>query len=104
MVDDPDVLLIDIRDIRELKRDGRIPGACHAPRGMLEFWFDPLSTYHRKIFATDQKKVLFCAGAMRSALAAKTLQDMGFSNIADMEGGFAAWKAKGGPVEHDSEE
>ena len=87
-----DAVLIDIRDIRELHRDGRIDGAFHAPRGMLEFWADPDSPYHKEIFATKGELVLFCASSWRSALAAKTLQDMGFNNIRDMDGGFAAWK------------
>ncbi len=81
---------IDIGDIRELKREGRIPGAMHAPRGMLEFWLDPASPYHKLEFITDKKLMLFCAGAWRSALAAKALQDMGFKNIAEMDGGFSA--------------
>ena len=85
---------IDIRDVRELKREGRIPGALHAPRGMLEFWLDPASPYHKPEFNTDKKLILFCAGAWRSALAVKTLQDMGFENIAEMEGGFGAWKKR----------
>jgi rhodanese-related sulfurtransferase len=93
-----DAILIDIRDIRELQRDGRIEGAFHAPRGMLEFWADPDSPYYKEIFATEGKLVLFCASSWRSALAAKTLQDMGFSNIHDMEGGFTAWKAAGLPI------
>lgn len=91
--------LVDIRDIRELRRDGRIPHAMHAPRGMLEFWVDPASPYHKPEFITDKKLVLFCAGALRSALAVKTLQDMGVTNIAEMEGGFGAWKSRGGPVD-----
>ena len=91
--------LVDIRDIRELKRDGRIPGAIHAPRGMLEFWIDPQSPYHKPEFATDKTLVFFCASAWRSALAVKTLQDMGVENIAEMEGGFSAWKSRGAPVE-----
>ena len=90
---------IDIRDVRELKREGRIPGALHAPRGMLEFWLDPASPYHKPEFNTDKKLILFCAGAWRSALAVKTLQDMGFENIAEMEGGFGAWKTRGAPIE-----
>ena len=87
-------LLVDIRDIRELEREGRIPGAVHAPRGMLEFWVDPESPYHRDVFATDKTIVLFCASAWRSALAAKTLQDMGLQNVAEMDGGFKAWKSE----------
>ncbi|WP_166418076.1 rhodanese-like domain-containing protein [Cochlodiniinecator piscidefendens] len=92
------ILLVDIRDIRELGREGKIPGAIHAPRGMLEFWVDPTSPYHREEFATDKKIVLFCAGAWRSALAAKTLQDMGLNNIAEMDGGFGKWKEAEHPV------
>ena len=91
-------ILIDIRDIRELQRDGRIEGAFHAPRGMLEFWADPDSPYHKEIFATEGELVLFCASSWRSALAAKTLQDMGFRNIRDMEGGFTAWKTASLPI------
>ena len=90
--------LIDIRDIRELHREGRIDGAFHAPRGMLEFWADPDSPYHKEIFATDGDLILFCASSWRSALAAKTLQDMGMTNILDMDGGFSAWKAADLPV------
>ena len=90
--------LIDIRDIRELDREGRIEGAFHAPRGMLEFWVDPESPYHKEIFATDGDLILFCASSWRSALAAKTLQDMGMTNILDMDGGFSAWKAADLPV------
>ena len=90
--------LIDIRDIRELDREGRIDGAFHAPRGMLEFWADPESPYHKEIFATDGELILFCASSWRSALAAKTLQDMGMTNILDMDGGFSAWKAANLPI------
>ena len=94
-------ILIDIRDIRELQRDGRIEGAFHAPRGMLEFWADPDSPYHKEIFATEGELVLFCASSWRSALAAKTLQDMGLSNIRDMDGGFTAWRTAGLPITKD---
>ena len=97
-----DAILIDIRDIRELQRDGRIEGAFHAPRGMLEFWADPDSPYHKEIFATESELVLFCASSWRSALAAKTLQDMGFSNICDMDGGFTAWKTASLPITKDN--
>jgi len=92
-------LLVDIRDVRELAKTGRIPGALHAPRGMLEFWVDPESPYHKPDFATDKRIVLFCASAWRSALAAKTLQDMGVENVAEMDGGFSAWKDAGLPIE-----
>ncbi len=97
--DDPNIVFDDIRDIRELDRDGRIPGAFHAPRGMLEFWVDPASPYHKEIFASDRKFLFFCAGGGRSALAAQTLQQMGLEPVAHMGGGFGAWKAAGGPVE-----
>lgn len=96
-----EIVLLDIRDIRELKRDGRISGAIHAPRGMLEFWIDPESPYHKPDFATDKKLVLFCASAWRSALAVKNLQDIGVENIAEMADGFSAWKSRGAAVETD---
>jgi rhodanese-related sulfurtransferase len=94
-----DVVLVDIRDIRELTRDGKIPGAFHAPRGMLEFWIDPASPYFKPEFGEDKKFVFFCAGGLRSALAAKTAQDMGLKPVAHILGGFGAWKRAGGPVE-----
>ncbi|MFZ5692764.1 MAG: rhodanese-like domain-containing protein [Pseudomonadota bacterium] len=94
-----DVLLVDIRDIRELQRDGKVPGAFHCPRGMLEFWIDPESPYHKPVFAQDKKYVFFCAGGMRSALAAHTAQKMGLKPVAHIRGGFSAWKKAGGPVE-----
>lgn len=97
--DDPNILFVDIRDIRELDRDGRIPGALHAPRGMLEFWVDPATPYHREVFASGKKFVLFCAAGGRSALAAQTLQRMGLEPVAHVGGGFAAWKVAGGPIE-----
>jgi rhodanese-related sulfurtransferase len=94
-----DVVLVDIRDIRELSRDGKVPGAFHAPRGMLEFWIDPASPYFKAEFGQDKKYVFFCAGGLRSALAAKTAQDMGLKPVAHVVGGFGAWKKVGGPVE-----
>src|SRR5215218_5646441 len=94
-----DVVFVDIRDIRELQRDGRVPGAFHAPRGMLEFWIDPESQYHKPIFAQDKKYVFFCAGGLRSALATHTAQQMGLKPVAHIAGGFGAWKAADGPVE-----
>ena len=96
--DDPNVLLVDLRDIRELQRDGRIPGAFHAPRGMLEFWVDPESPYYKEIFGSGKKFVFFCAGGLRSALAAQTVQNMGLEPVCHIEGGFRAWKEAGGPV------
>ena len=92
-------MLVDIRDPRELSRDGRIDGAFHAPRGMLEFWVDPQSPYFKEALATDKTLVLFCASAWRSALSTKVLKDMGMENIAEMEGGFSTWKKEGRPVE-----
>lgn len=92
-------ILIDIRDIRELQREGQINGAFHAPRGMLEFWADPQSPYHKEVFAQAGNLILFCASSWRSALATKTLQDMGLTNIFDMEGGFNGWKSAGLPIE-----
>jgi rhodanese-related sulfurtransferase len=97
--DDPNVVLVDLRDIRELQRDGRVPGAFHAPRGMLEFWVDPESPYYKDIFGTGKKFVFFCAGGMRSALAAQAVQHMGLEPVCHIEGGFRAWKEAGGPVE-----
>jgi rhodanese-related sulfurtransferase len=94
-----DVVLVDIRDIRELQRDGRVPGAFHCPRGMLEFWIDPESHYHKPVFAQDKRFVFFCAGGLRSALAAHTAQSMGLMPVAHIRGGFGAWKRAGGPVE-----
>ena len=94
-----DVLFVDLRDPRELEKDGRIPGAFHCPRGMLEFWIDPESPYHRKAFADPKRFLFFCAGGWRSALAAKTAQDMGLEKVVHIEGGFTAWRKAGGPVE-----
>jgi rhodanese-related sulfurtransferase len=94
-----DVVLVDIRDIRELQRDGRVPGAFHCPRGMLEFWIDPQSHYHKPVFAEDKRFIFFCAGGLRSALAAQTAHRMGLKPVAHIRGGFGAWKAAGGPVE-----
>ena len=97
--DDPDVVIVDLRDIRELNRDGKVPGAFHAPRGMLEFWVDPESPYYKDIFGSGKKFVFFCAGGMRSALAAQTVQRMGLEPVCHIEGGFRAWQEAGGPVE-----
>ncbi len=94
-----DVVFVDLRDPRELEREGRVPGAFHCPRGMLEFWIDPESPYHKPVFAEDKRFVFFCAGGWRSALAAATAQEMGLTPVAHVEGGFGAWKKAGGPVE-----
>jgi len=93
-----DVVFVDLRDPRELEREGRLPGAVHCPRGMLEFWIDPESPYHKPVFAQDKTFVFFCAGGWRSALSAATAQDMGLKPVAHVEGGFTAWKKAGGPV------
>lgn len=95
----PDVLFVDLRDPRELDREGKMPGAFPCTRGMMEFWIDPESPYHKPVFAEPKRFVFFCAGGWRSALAAKTAQDMGLENVAHIEGGFGAWKKAGGPVE-----
>ena len=92
------VQFVDIRDVRELEHEGVIPGAIHAPRGMLEFWVDPDSPYHRDVFAQDKEYVFFCAAGWRSALATKTLMDMGMERVAHLGGGFNAWKESGAPV------
>lgn len=92
-------ILIDIRDVRELSASGRINGAVHAPRGMLEFWADPESPYHRDVFSQNESFVLFCAAGWRSALATKTLQDMGMTGLAHMDGGFTAWAEAGLPID-----
>ena len=93
-----DTIFIDLRDPRELEREGKMPNAFHCPRGMLEFWIDPESPYHKSIFAEDKRFVFFCAGGWRSALAAKTAKDMGLTPVAHIEGGFGAWKKGGGEV------
>jgi rhodanese-related sulfurtransferase len=94
-----DVVLVDIRDVRELARDGKVPGAFHVPRGMLEFWIDPESTYYKPRFGEDKKFVFFCAGGLRSVLATKTALDMGLKPVAHIIGGFRGWKEAGGPVD-----
>ena len=98
-MDDPETVIIDIRDVRELWREGKIPGAIHSPRGMNEFWIDPTCEYHKPVYASGKRFVLYCAGAWRSALEAKMFQDMGLTNVAHMAGGFTAWKNAGMPIE-----
>jgi len=93
------IVFVDIRDVRELKREGTIPEAVHAPRGMLEFWFDPESPYYREVFGDENKTyVLYCQSAWRSALATKSLIEMGFENVQHFADGFKGWKKANGPV------
>jgi len=101
-LDDPNVVIVDIRDIRERQRSGFIPGSFHAPRGMIEFWVDPDSPYFKEIFAEEKKFIFHCASGWRSALTVATLQDMGFA-AAHLREGFSTWESKHqGPVEHTS--
>ena len=99
LLQDEAVTIVDIRDIRELQREGKLPGASHASRGMLEFWVDPDSPYHRKLFSEDKIFVFYCASAWRSALATQTVQQMGMNNVCHMGGGFTAWKEAELPIE-----
>ena len=97
---DPNVQIIDIRDPRELEQGGTVVGALLAPRGMLEFWVDPASPYFKPVFADENREfILFCGAGWRSALATKTLQDMGMRNVAHIDGGYAEWKKQGAPTE-----
>jgi len=93
-----DVVFVDLRDVRELEREGMIPGAFHCPRGMLEFWVDPESPYHKPVFASGKAFIFYCNGAWRSALAADVAQQMGLEPVCELDGGFTAWKAAGLPV------
>ena len=99
-LDDPALQIVDIRDVRELEREGTVPGCINAPRGMLEFWVDPASPYFKPVFGDEAKEfVLFCGAGWRSALATKALKDMGMTNVAHIEGGYTEWVKQGGPVE-----
>ena len=93
-----DVVFVDLRDVRELEREGMIPGAFHCPRGMLEFWIDPDSPYHKDIFASGKEFIFYCNGAWRSALACDVARQMGLELVCEMDGGFTAWKKAGLPV------
>ena len=97
--DSSDVVFVDLRDVRELKREGKIPGAFHCPRGLLEFWIDPESQYHNPVFAEDKKFIFYCNLGWRSALAADIAHQMGLAKVCHIGGGFEAWKAAGGAVE-----
>ncbi len=92
-------LMVDVRDVREVRREGKSPGSYHVPRGMLEFWVDPDCQYHHEALTSAEQLVLYCNLGWRSALAAKTLQEMGLNNVAHIGGGLTAWKEAGGPVE-----
>jgi len=97
-LEDPQSVFVDIRDVRELEREGMIPGAFHAPRGMLEFWVDPDSPYYKEIFGSGKTFILYCGSAWRSSLAVLALQEMGLEPLTHIEGGFSAWKKAGYPV------
>lgn len=97
-LDDADTVFVDVRDVRELDREGMIPGALHVPRGMLEFWIDPESPYHKEVFAEDKAFVFYCSMGWRSALATDRAREMGLPNIRHIAGGFTAWKQAGNPV------
>ncbi len=99
LLDAADVVFVDLRDPRELAREGKIPGAFHAPRGMLEFWVDPESPYHKDVFSSGKRLVFYCQSGWRSALATQTVQRMGLTNVCHIGGGFGAWKAADAPVE-----
>ena len=95
---DPHTVFVDIRDVRELEREGMIPGAFHAPRGMLEFWVDPESPYYKGVFTPEKQYILYCAADWRGVLAAATLQEMGFERVLHLRGGYAEWKKAGRPT------
>ena len=95
---EPDTVFVDIRDVRELEREGMIPGAFHAPRGMLEFWVDPESPYYKPVFTADKTFILYCQADWRGTLAAATLTDMGMTNVLHLQGGFGEWRKAGAPT------
>ena len=97
-LDDPDTVFVDLRDVRELEREGMIPGAEHCPRGMLEFWIDPESPYHLPLFGEPRFFLFYCAAGWRSALAARTALEMGLARSAHLGGGFEAWREAGAPT------
>jgi len=95
----PGVVFVDIRDVREVEREGMIPGAFLAPRGMLEFWVDPESPYYKDVFGSGKRFILYCQSGWRSSLATATLCDMGLAPVCHIDGGFSAWKKAGAPVQ-----
>lgn len=96
---DEDVVVVDLRDVRELAHDGKVPGCFHMPRGMLEFWIDPESPYFKELFHADKRFIFYCSKGWRSALATQTAQRMGLKRVSHIEGGFEAWQKAGGPIE-----
>ena len=97
---DPEVVFVDLRDVRELEREGRIPGAFHMPRGMVEFWVDPESPYYKsEVFEQDKRFAFYCNRDWRSALATEVAQRIGLERVCHVEGGYTAWKEAGGPTE-----
>ena len=99
LLEDDNTLFVDLRDPRELQREGKIPNAFHAPRGMLEFWVDPSSPYHKEVFASGKKLVFYCQSGWRSALSTKTVQDMGLDNVCHIGDGYRGWKDSGAATE-----
>ena len=99
LLEDDNTVFVDLRDPRELEREGKVPNAFHAPRGMLEFWVDPSSPYHKEVFASGKKLVFYCQSGWRSALATKAVQDMGLPNVCHIGEGFRGWKDSGAPTE-----
>jgi rhodanese-related sulfurtransferase len=99
MLNDPDTVFVDLRDSSELQRDGKIPGAVHVNRGMLEFVLDPTLPYHNPVFSSGKKVLFYCASGGRSALAADTAQSMGLERVSHLGGGFKGWKEANGPTE-----
>ena len=99
LLEDDNTLFVDLRDPRELQREGKIPNAFHAPRGMLEFWVDPSSPYHKEVFASGKKLVFYCQSGWRSALSTKTIQDMGLDNVCHIGDGYRGWKDSGAATE-----
>lgn len=98
LLKNPDVILVDLREPREVDLEGRINGAKHCPRGMLEFWIDPESPYHKDYFSSGRSFIFYCASGWRSALATKIAQEMGLPSVKHINGGFTAWKKSGLPV------
>lgn len=99
LLEDDNTVFVDLRDPRELEREGKVPNAFHAPRGMLEFWVDPSSPYHKDIFASGKKLVFYCQSGWRSALATKAVQDMGLEQVCHIGDGYRGWKDSGAPTE-----